>query len=239
VILLRAYGNTEKVTDVLLYTHFVDLLRKTDLTKEEDCRILAIVAFICMGTYHPNSITHMIIDDLLFKLYNHEIQKKNQDDTPAYSIMQEQLRLLQEKFKENLVELAGRLTGIQESSNQIRLNCTVTMKKDKHLLPKDHQNCLSSHQDMLHDMLLVFMIYLWDIRRIEVQPFLAQVLTSRNLNIKKKYKNTPLFVKSGTKNECVSDFWGPLVEFGKKKKCKVHLTPRACRAHILTQGCLS
>jgi hypothetical protein len=31
--------------------------------------------------------------------------------------MQEQLKLLQEKFKENLVKLAGGLTGIQESSN--------------------------------------------------------------------------------------------------------------------------
>jgi hypothetical protein len=73
VTLLRVYGNTEKVTDMLLYTHFVDLLCKTDLTKEEDCRILAIIAFICMGTYHLNSITHMTIDDLLFKLYNHKI----------------------------------------------------------------------------------------------------------------------------------------------------------------------
>ncbi len=239
VTLLHTYGNTEKVTDALLYTHFVDLLRKTNLTKEEDCRILAIVAFICMETYRPNSITHMTIDDLSFKLYNHKIQEENQDDAPAHSIMQEQLRLLQEEFKENLVELAGGLTGIQESSNQIQLSCTVTMKKDKHLLPKDHQNCLSSHQDMLHDMLLVFMIYLWDIRRIGVQPSLAQALTSRNLSIKEEYKNTPLFVKNGIKNECISDFWGLLVKFGKKKKCKVHLTPRACRAHIPTQGCLS
>jgi hypothetical protein len=88
-------------------------------------------------------------------------------------------------------------------------------------------------------MLLVFMIYLWDIRRIGVQPFLAQALTSGNLGIKEEYKNTPLFVKSNTKNECVSDFWGPLVEFGKKKKYKVHLTSKACKAYILTQGYLS
>lgn len=102
------------------------------------------------------------------------------------------------------------------------------MKKDKHLLPKDHQNCLSSHQDMLHNMLLVFMLYLWDIRRIGIQPSLADALTSGNLTIKEEYKKTPVFVKSGSKSECVSDFWGPLVEFGKRKKCKVHLTPRAC-----------
>jgi hypothetical protein len=80
---------------------------------------------------------------------------------------------------------------------------------------------------------------LWDIRRIGVQPSLAQALTNSDLNIKEKYKHTLLFVKSGTKNECISDFWGPLVEFGKRKKCKVHLTSKVCRAHILTQGCLS
>lgn len=72
VTLLRAYGNTEKVTEALLYTHFVDLLRKTDLTKEEDCHVLAIVAFICMGTYRPNSITHMTLNDLSFTLYNYK-----------------------------------------------------------------------------------------------------------------------------------------------------------------------
>ncbi len=112
VTLLHAYDNIKKVTNTLLYTHFINLLRKTNLTKEKDCHIFAIVAFICMRTYHPNNITHMTIDNLLFKLYNYEIQKENQDNIFAYFIIQKQLKLLQEEFKENLVELAGGLTRI-------------------------------------------------------------------------------------------------------------------------------
>jgi hypothetical protein len=73
VTLLCAYSNTEKVTDALLYTYFVNLLRKINLIKEENCCIFAIVAFIYMEIYHFNSITHMTIDDLSFKLYNHKI----------------------------------------------------------------------------------------------------------------------------------------------------------------------
>jgi hypothetical protein len=117
VILLYTYNNTEKVIDVLLYMHFVDLLHKTDLIKEKNYYIFTILAFIYIRTYCFNSITHMTIDDLLFKLYNHKIQEKNQDDVLAHSIMQKQLRLLQKEFKENFIKLTERLTGIQESSN--------------------------------------------------------------------------------------------------------------------------
>ncbi len=117
VTLLRAYNNTKKVTNALLYSHFVDLLRKTDLIKEENCYILTIVAFICISTYCFNSITHITVSDLLFKLYNHKNQEENQENALKYSILKKQLRLLQEEFKENLIELAEKLTGIQESSN--------------------------------------------------------------------------------------------------------------------------
>ncbi len=54
----------------------------------------------------------MTISDLSFKLYNHKNQEGNQENALEYFILKEQLRLLQKKFKENLVELAGGLTGI-------------------------------------------------------------------------------------------------------------------------------
>jgi hypothetical protein len=87
--LLCAYGNTEKVTDVLLYYHFVDLLCKTDLIKEEDCCIFAIIVFICIGTYHSNSITHITVSNLLFKLYNYKNQEGNPENASKHFILKE------------------------------------------------------------------------------------------------------------------------------------------------------
>jgi hypothetical protein len=77
VTLLYAYNNTKKVIDTLLYSYFIDLLHKTDLTKKEDCCIFAIIAFIYINIYHFNSITYMTVSDLLFKLYNHKNQEEN------------------------------------------------------------------------------------------------------------------------------------------------------------------
>ena len=51
ITLLRAFGNSEKVTEAFLTSHFVELLKKTDLTNEKECCVLAIIAFICMTTF--------------------------------------------------------------------------------------------------------------------------------------------------------------------------------------------
>ncbi len=74
ITLLRAFGNFEKVTDVLLTFYYVDLLKKTNLKDEKECRVLAIIAFICMTTFRPTTIEHMVIGDLTFKFK--QIQSK-------------------------------------------------------------------------------------------------------------------------------------------------------------------
>jgi hypothetical protein len=68
------------------------------------------------------------------------------------------------------------------------------MKKNKHLLEKDHDVSMQSNNDLSTDFLMVFMIYLWDIRRIGTQFSLAAALLSQDLSIQEKYLNTPLFV---------------------------------------------
>jgi hypothetical protein len=67
ITLLCAFSNSEKVTDALFTSHFVDLFKKTNLKNEKECCILTIIAFICMTTFRPNTIKHMIISDLSFK----------------------------------------------------------------------------------------------------------------------------------------------------------------------------
>jgi hypothetical protein len=67
ITLLRAFGNFEKVINALFTFHFMDLLKKTNLKNEKECRVLAIIAFICMTTFQPNTIEYMIIGDLSFK----------------------------------------------------------------------------------------------------------------------------------------------------------------------------
>jgi hypothetical protein len=67
ITILRAFGNSEKVTDALLTFHYVDLLKKTNLKDEKECCILAIIAFICMTTFRSTTIEHMVIGDLTFK----------------------------------------------------------------------------------------------------------------------------------------------------------------------------
>jgi hypothetical protein len=59
------------------------------------------------------------------------------------------------------------------------------------------------------------------------------------LSIQKKYLNTPLFVQDQVTNQCINDFWYPLVSFGKKKGCSIHFTSKSCKAHIPTQSCLT
>jgi hypothetical protein len=113
------------------------------------------------------------------------------------------------------------------------------MKKDKYLLEKDHDVPMQSNNDLSTDFLMVFIIYLWDIRRIGTQSSLAAALLSQDLSIQEKYLNTPLFVQNQVTNQCINDFWYLLVSFGRNKGCSIHLTSRLCRAHILTQGCLT
>jgi hypothetical protein len=108
------------------------------------------------------------------------------------------------------------------------------MKKDKHLLEKDHDVPMQSNNDLSTDFLIVFMIYLWDIRRISTQSNLAAALLSQNLSIQEKYLNTPLFIQNQVTNQYINDFWYLLVSFGRKKGCSIHLTPRSYRAHIPT-----
>jgi hypothetical protein len=74
ITLLHAFDNFEKVIDVLFTSHFIDLLKKTNLKNEKECRVLAIIAFICMTTFQLNTIEHMIIGDLSFKF--EQIQSK-------------------------------------------------------------------------------------------------------------------------------------------------------------------
>jgi hypothetical protein len=69
------------------------------------------------------------------------------------------------------------------------------MKKDKHLLEKDYNVSIQSSNDLSTDFLMVFMIYLWDIRRINTQFSLIAALLSQDLSIQEKYLNTPLFVQ--------------------------------------------
>ena len=68
---------------------------------------------------------------------------------------------------------------------------------------------------------------------------MASALLNKDLSIKEEFKKTPLFVQNQVTNQCINDFWSPLVAFGKKKECSIYLTPRSCRAHIPTQGCLT
>jgi hypothetical protein len=74
ITLLRAFGNSEKVTDALLTSYYVDLLKKTNLKDQKECYILAIIAFICITTFRPITIEHMVIGDLTFKFK--QIQSK-------------------------------------------------------------------------------------------------------------------------------------------------------------------
>jgi coenzyme F420-reducing hydrogenase beta subunit len=74
ITLLRAFGNFEKVTDALLTSHYMDLLKKTNLKDKKKCRILAIIAFICMTTFRPTTIEYMVIGNLTFKF--EQIQSK-------------------------------------------------------------------------------------------------------------------------------------------------------------------
>jgi hypothetical protein len=67
ITLLCAFGNSEKVIDALLTSHYVNLLKKTNLKDEKECCILAIIAFICMTTFRPTTIEHIVIGDLTFK----------------------------------------------------------------------------------------------------------------------------------------------------------------------------
>jgi hypothetical protein len=108
------------------------------------------------------------------------------------------------------------------------------MKKDKHLLEKDHNVPMQSSSDLNTDFLIVFMIYLWDIKRIGSQPSLAAALLAQDLSIQERFLNTPIFVQNQVTNQCINDFWYLLVNFGKQKKCFIHLTSRAYKAHILT-----
>ena len=202
VTLLRAFGNAEKTTDALLTSHFLDLLHKTNLVNECDVRCLSIIAFICMGTYRPNSIKHMMLQDLQFTITEVE-------GTTDYPLA------------------------------QLKISCKVTMKKDKHLLMKDHENMLTSGPDLKNDFMIAFLIYQWDFRKIGTQSTLAAALLKRDLSIKEEYLNTPLFVKTGTKNTLLDDFWDPLQRFGIRMQCSVKVTPRACRANGPTQGCLT
>ena len=215
ITLLRAFGNSKKITDALLTSHFVNLLKKTNLKDEKECRVLAIIAFICMTTFRPNTIEHMVIGDLTFKFE------------------QVQSRLLE--IQQNVEEQER----TKKKMPQVRVSCVAKMKKDKHLLEKDHDVLMQSSNDLSTDFLMVFMIYLWDIRRISTQSSLTSALLSQNLSIQEKYLNTLIFVQNQVINQCINDFWYPIVNFGRQKECPIHLTPRSCRAHIPTQSCLT
>jgi hypothetical protein len=215
ITLLHAFGNSEKVTDTLLTSHYVDLLKKTNLKDEKKCHILAIIAFICMTTFKPTTIEHMVIGDLTFKF------------------KQIQFKLLQ--FQQDVKQQ----DRSKKKLSQVRISCVVKMKKDKHLLEKDHNVPMQSNNDLNIDFLMIFMIYLWDIRRIGTQSSLTAALLSQDLFIQEKYLNTPLFVQNQVTNQCINDFWYLLVSFGRKKGCFIHLTFRSCKAHIPTQGCLT
>ena len=97
-------------------------MKKTNCTKESKIRTLAIIGFICLGCYRPDSISFMQLKHLVF-----EITKV-------------------------------------PSTTLFNLACEVTMIKDKHLLEKPHVNVLQSTDDLSTSMLVMFMIYLWDIR---------------------------------------------------------------------------
>jgi hypothetical protein len=68
IILLRAFGNQETITDAVLTSHFHQMLQVTDLNNELECRTMAIIAFICSGCYRPTSIKHMKLKDLKFEI---------------------------------------------------------------------------------------------------------------------------------------------------------------------------
>jgi hypothetical protein len=75
ITLLYTFGNFEKVTKALLTFYFIDLLKKTNLINKKKCCVLAIITFICMTTFHLNTIKHIQVGDLEFKL---EQNDKNQ-----------------------------------------------------------------------------------------------------------------------------------------------------------------
>jgi hypothetical protein len=68
------------------------------------------------------------------------------------------------------------------------------MKKNKHLLKKDHDVFMQSSSNLSTNFLMVFMIYLWDIRRIDSQPSLTAALLAQNLFIQERFLNTLIFV---------------------------------------------
>ena len=171
ITLLHAFGNTKRKTEVLLTEHFFHLMKNTNFAIEDEVRNLAIIAFICLGTYRSNSIEHMQLGDL------------------AWSLAQE---------------------------GPFKVRCQVTMRKDKHLLSKPHVNSLETHMSCT-DFLLVFMLYLWDYRKIGECSSLAEAFTTRNLKMKDEFKTTPIFTIVGSNFVPVTDFWTLLVTFGKNK----------------------
>jgi hypothetical protein len=68
---------------------------------------------------------------------------------------------------------------------------------------------------------------------------LTAALLAQNLFIQERFLNTPIFVQNQVTNQYINDFWYLLVNFGKQKECFIHLTLKACKAHISIQRCLT
>ena len=57
------------------------------------------------------------------------------------------------------------------------------MIKDKKILEEVYKNNLTSLHEVSKDMLLTFLIYLWNIRKVGVQSSLAHIIINKDFTI--------------------------------------------------------